>query len=137
MACSTPLGVTDFVTVAQLLQRPKTLVCSTPLGVPDFVTPDVKGDGAALHRAQHVSASLTSSRRRHPGSGARPSRPPRLSASLTSSRTPGSLSPWSAVAAQRLSASLTSSQRIGEDQRYPLRMCSTPLGVTDFVTTRR
>src|SRR5205085_1252464 len=60
--CSTPFGVTDFLTSAHLSQSLPAVRCSTPFGVTDFLT--------CLHflvpspdpRAQRLSASRTSSR---------------------------------------------------------------------------
>ncbi len=135
--CSTPLGVTDLVTRRQMRHQSTQRLCSTPLGVTDLVT------GSAPALAMIAWSVLNASRRHrlgHPvGLGRRRGRfhrAQRLSASQTWSRC-SAMRPGS-TGRQVLNASRR--HRLGHACRstgsLAIEQCSTPLGVTDLVTTQ-
>ena len=107
--CSTPLGVTDLVTPEAPSPCDTPLMCSTPLGVTDLVTWADRGGGGG-------ASVLNASRRHRLGHTHVAAGSNRLSR------------------AQRLSASQTWS-RAAPGNGTIRRTCSTPLGVTDLVTT--
>src|SRR5581483_2802249 len=106
--CSTPFGVTDLVTVSNLVNFGRDAMCSTPFGVTDLVTPGLLVDLFAVFRAQRLSASQTWSQEYCLHHRFQEFCAQRLSASQTWSRFRASRSPAkSRECAQRLSASQT------------------------------
>ena len=137
--CSTPLGVTDLVTDA-LGHRERDPACSTPLGVTDLVT---RLANVAPRAAVMV---LNASRRHRLGHSTLPRivQRGRMTVVLNASRRHrlghhhlGTPSTEPSPSAQRLSASQTWSQSCDRRRLAGSARCSTPLGVTDLVTSRR